>query len=45
MEFRWLILLTLWTALAGPILARPSARTIAIPSKPIVESKLLLKRI
>jgi hypothetical protein len=27
MEFRWLILLTMWTALAGPILARPAART------------------
>jgi hypothetical protein len=25
MEFRWLIFLTLWTMLSGPILARPVA--------------------
>jgi hypothetical protein len=27
MEFRWLIFLTLWTALSGPVLARPALKT------------------
>ena len=41
MDFRWLIFLTLWTLLSGPVLARPiiaqestaTAKTVAHPTR------------
>jgi len=35
MEFRWLIFLTLWTLLAGPVLSRP---TLARPGAQVMSA-------
>jgi hypothetical protein len=34
MAFRWIVLITLWTALSGPVLSRPAlpARSMAGPN-------------
>jgi hypothetical protein len=35
MDFRWVIGLTLWTLLSGPVLVRPKAAYSSRPAEPV----------